>query len=108
MLTYYRNSLVDLFNKIHQIKDDPFKHAHEFHEIQEVLIKRITYIERKIQQNRLRIKGLKKALSSSENQLSKQDAFETKQILDILHSQIDDYQDLLITFRWVGMRSHFY
>ncbi|MBC8333839.1 MAG: hypothetical protein ISR59_02875 [Anaerolineales bacterium] len=84
------------------IKDDPFKHANEFLEIQEILIKRISYVERQIRQNRKRIKELKAILGSPEICLIKSKVRETKINIEIFQSQIKSYQDILIIFRWVG------
>jgi hypothetical protein len=103
MLTLYKPSLTELITKVQGINSRPEGHANECLQVQETLIRRITYIERQIRKARATIKELKKTLGSQlPVRLSKEQSLATKNRITDLHSQIDEYQDLLIIFRLIG------
>lgn len=103
MLTFYKSSLIKLFAHVQRIHSEPEGLVSECLQVQEALIRRITYIERQIRKLKAAIRELKKTLGSQlPMRLDKERSLAIKNRIADFHSQIDDYQDLLVIFRWIG------
>src|SRR5574341_1083124 len=99
MLSYYRRTLLSLFQDVHIVRADPVAGREKCHEIQERLIEKIRYIERQIRKTKLRIKEAKRKLA---NRLPKAEAQECKNEIDYCQYKVDEYQYLLWILRTVG------
>jgi Holliday junction resolvase len=103
MLTYYKPSLTELITQVQHIHSEPEGHANECLQVQETLIRKITYIERQIRKTRVTIKELKRTLGSQlPVRLNKEQSLVIKKRIADFHSRIDEYQDLLVIFRLIG------
>lgn len=102
MISHHKQTLISLFEKCYKIYSKPQESAKECLEVQEVLIQKISYIERKIRERRREIKALKSELGGREVRLSKDDARKAKDKIKRCHYQIDEYQDLIEVYRDVG------
>lgn len=102
MISHHKQTLISLFEKCYKIYSKPQESAKECLEVQEVLIQKISYIERKIRERRREIKALKSELGGREVRLSKDDARKAKDKIKRCQYQIDEYQDLIMIYRDVG------
>ncbi len=104
MLSYYRQSLVRLFSTVQLIREAPYTHIEECFQVQESLIRRITYIEQRIREIKSAIGTHRRSLkAASKNlRLSKEKAAEVKARISQLRSQLDEYKYLLTIFREIG------
>lgn len=102
MLSRYKRSLVSLFAKVQELNDNPWG-VDLCLEIQETLINRITYVERKIRTLRGKIRSCKQRLRTAHPvRLSKDEAREQKGAIEYYHYLIGRYEYLLEIFREVG------
>ena len=75
MLSHHKQTLVKLFEQYHRIYANPQESVQECLSVQETLIQKITYIERRIRKHKEAIKVLKNQLGSRDGvRLSKDDA----------------------------------
>ncbi|MCB9294476.1 MAG: hypothetical protein H6559_15335 [Lewinellaceae bacterium] len=104
MIHYYIETFFDLHNRIHSLKDlDPFDNTHEYAEIQELLIEKISHVEKKIRENKKLIQDLRKELKTKrEIPLSKKQSKNIKLRIQNARGRIDGYKDLHYYFRQFG------
>ncbi len=102
MINYYKPLLVRLFTKAQRIHANPFECPTEILELQETLIKKITYVELRIKRLKTSIKELKKTLGMKQTGPNKVDSQKMKDRIALYYDQIEGYQELLIIFRWIG------
>lgn len=102
MIQRYKRTLVDLFTRVRNIYNDPEGYSQECLEVQEILIKKISYTEKRIRISKNEIKVLKLSLRQKNNQLTKDEAKIIKQQIQKLQSLISDYQSLQKYFRSIG------
>lgn len=103
MFNSYRRSLIDLYQSVRALQRNPLSERNTCLPIQLRLLKKIIYIERRISQNRdilkqhnVRLKSKRAfSLSEAEVQLIKDD-------ISKRYALIDEYQNLLLTFRTIG------
>jgi hypothetical protein len=99
MLHYYRRTLLSLFGKLHRLASSERTDLALYVEIQEVLIRRIAYIESRMLSCRQTIKESKFALAQ---RLPKEDAVAIKQGMAYATAKIEQYRQLLFVLRSVG------
>jgi hypothetical protein len=103
MLIAYRRSLLELFSKVQQLSPVPHRNAELSLEIQEILIRRITYVERIIRKLKTEIKEYRRELGTKRSSpLSKQEAEQIKQAVEADLYRIDRYNELIFIFKSVG------
>lgn len=102
LFTYYKPSLIKLFNIIRIIRANPYESVRECFEVQEILIKRLTFIENKIRVQKSKLKELRRILSTPSEGVTKEKAQIIKDEIEYYKSKIEEYKALLIIFRWVG------
>ncbi len=99
MLEYYRKSLLDLFKRIQTIAADPWEAAEECYGVQQILIRRTLYVERKLQQIRTEMDSLKRELRQRP---TKDCARELKDEIKYLRWLIGEYRFTRLVFKSVG------
>ena len=103
MLHYYKNSLLSLFRQIKIVKGNPQKYRKLCLSIQETLIKKITYIEKRIRTLKINIKICKKELrTKGAYPLAKEKSIRLKRRIKVNQSSIKQYQEILSIFRDIG------
>jgi hypothetical protein len=103
MIEYYKQSLTSLFKQVHVLRGDPYGKRENCLEIQEGLIRRITYVEARSRKLKIVIKDLQKRLALRQNvRLSKAEAQTIKDKISYYQNKVDEYQLLLIIFRQIG------
>jgi hypothetical protein len=104
MLSFYRQSLIKLFATVQLIREAPYACTGECFQVQESLIKRITYIEQRIRETKSIIAVHLGSLRTARKdvRLSKQKAAEVKAGISHLRSQVDEYKYLLAILREIG------
>lgn len=103
MLHYYKHSLLDLFEKVQILRENPPENRKLCLTIQETLIKRITYIEKRIRTLKENTKACKKELRTRRSRPSaKEESIQTKHRIKLNQSHIKQYQSLLSIFRDIG------
>jgi len=103
MLRYYKHSLLDLFIKVQIVKEDPEMNQELCLTIQEILIKKITYIEKRIRTLKADIKACKKELRTKRFRPSaKRKSIEIKSRIKANQIRIKQYQGILSIFRDIG------
>jgi Holliday junction resolvase len=102
-LVYYKRVLINLFARIQVLRSDPLNGLDECLGIQEILIQRIIYIEKRIRFLRRRIKSSKKILGTKGVAPAKgEQASEIKDSVANYEYQIEEYKKLLHIFRNIG------
>lgn len=102
MLSHYKPSLISLFAKVQELNANP-QSAELCLEIQEALIRRITYIERIIRNLKGHIKNNKKRLGTIHPvRLSKVESNELKDEVEYYRYLVEQYENMLIIFRDIG------
>ncbi len=103
MLAFYKKTLLKLFTQVEQLPAVPHRNAKLSLEIQEDLIRRITYIERKIRETKSKIKERRRKLRTKRDvPLTKQEAKQIKQAIESDLYKIDRYNELIFIFRSIG------
>lgn len=102
MLSRHKQTLIRLFTQCQKIYANPQESGKDCLDVQETLIRKITYIESRIRDRKEAIKKLKNQMGKSEIRLSKEEARKTKDKIENYHYQIDRYQDLATVYRNVG------
>jgi hypothetical protein len=103
MLAAYKKTLVDLFSKVHELSSAPSHNANLCLEIQEILIRRITYIERIVRKLKAEIKEFRMELGTKRSvPRNKQEAEQIKQAIESNLYIIDRYRELLFILKSVG------
>jgi hypothetical protein len=99
MLPYYRKGLLTLFGRVRNLADSEPYNALEYAAIQELLIKRIVYVEGRIQAAKASIKELNFALTQ---RLPKVESALVKQRIENSKERIREYDNLLHIYRTIG------
>jgi hypothetical protein len=103
MITRYRLTLINLFEQVHRVQTNPNNCLYECLDIQETLIKKITYIERNIRKRKAIIKQLKWKLGNKDDErLSKEIAQKAKDKVNLYQNQIKQYQSLILILKMIG------
>jgi hypothetical protein len=103
MLAYYKESLLDLFEQLQRLHTDPANSSELCCKIQQTLIRRIIYVEGRLQETRRHIAECKKSLALRDSATrDKERAQVLKQMVDHAHWKIDEYQNVLKILRGVG------
>ena len=101
IIGYYKKTLIHLFTELHRLESNPLE-LHLCLEIQEILISKITYIERRIRKLRAACKVLKRTLATPQSRLDRSQALITKDHISQLEASVSDYKSLLHIFRCIG------
>ena len=99
MLRYYKQTLLSLFRSIQTIAESPWDSLQEVYAVQYALVRRISYVERKIQALRAQERQLKKALTVRH---STEQARAIKDNIDLVHALIENYKHIRLVFKSVG------
>ena len=103
MLHYYKNSLLSLFRQIQIVKSNPQKYRKLCLSIQETLIKRISYVEKRIRTLKIGIKSCKKELrTKSYCPSAKEKSIALKRRIKVIQGRIKQYREILSIFRDIG------
>lgn len=103
MIHYYKRSLLNLFEKVQILRENPLENRKLCLSIQETLIKKITYIEKRIRTLKENTKACKRELRSNRSQPSaKEKSIEIKGRIKVNQTHIKQYQSLLSIFRDIG------
>lgn len=103
MLKYYKKTLINLFSKVQVLNANPIENSKLCLQIQETLVKRITYVERQIRILRSEADGLRNTLRNPNR--PRQDKEITRTIAEriaLCNQQIEEYKDILSVLRQVG------
>lgn len=102
-ITFYRKALLELFVTLRTIKEDPHANAALVHFVQQTLIQKIVYIEKKIRRLKSTVSELKKRRVATRDSMTQSARkVRVKDQLRHTHARIDRYQDLLTIFRQIG------
>ncbi|MBI5678719.1 MAG: hypothetical protein HZC52_09605 [Planctomycetes bacterium] len=102
MLEYYQSALISLFARVQELNSNPTDLA-LCQNIQEKLIQRITYVERRIRTLKDEIAKSKKRLKTTQPvRLSKIESTGTKEAIQYKHHLLDEYRLLLSILNAVG------
>lgn len=103
MLAYYRRSLITLFSQVHELRIHPWDNPQKCLAIQETLIQKIIYAEKRIRDLKKYIKEHKRQLGTKRPvPLSKEEAGQIKESIEIHQQSIVGYEHLLSVLRSVG------
>ena len=103
MLAAYKKTLLDLFSKVQQLSTAPHHTAKLCLEIQEILIRRITYVERIISKLKAEIKEFRIELGTKRSvRFTKQEAEQIKQAIETDSYVIDRYNEHMFILKSVG------
>ena len=102
MLSYHKQSLINLFSKLQLLQRNP-ANADLCWEIQELLLKKLSYVEKKVRGLKIQVKDYKIGLAGGQSRrLTKVEASEIKAAIKECHRKIDDYQYLQRILKSIG------
>jgi hypothetical protein len=102
MLSYYKSSLILLFTKVHELNKFPRNFALCF-EIQETLIRKITYVEQKIRKLKSKVELDRKSLRTKrKTPLTKGESTFLKNEIEVVRYKIGEYQYLIYIYKCIG------
>lgn len=103
LINYYKRSLVDLFARVQEVRDRPLEQRRNCLGIQEDLLRRVVYVEKRIKHLRAEIKELKGTLSGKGPvRLSKAEARQAKDRMQLRRQNIEEYREILYLLKSVG------
>lgn len=101
-LSYHKRSLINLFDKLQLLRRNPTD-VDLCRDIQELLLKKLSYVEKKVRRLKVQVKDYKKGLSGGQSRrLTKGEAAEIKAAIKECHRKIDEYQYLLRVLKSIG------
>lgn len=103
MLPYYKRLLLDLFRRVHRVQLDPVGLSAEVVAIQEILVRRISYIESRQKALRRHGQVLRRSLRNPKGlRLSREVVSGTRQAIRDIGRKIDDYRHIEWILRSIG------
>ena len=107
MLRYYKQTLLSLFRSIQTIAESPWDSLQEVYAVQYALVRRISYVERKIQALRAQERQLKKALTVRHSTEQARAIKDNNRSSACSHRELQTYQACLLV-RWRCLGVHLY
>lgn len=102
-IALYRKGILELFAMLRTIQENPREHAVLVFQVQQILIRKIVYIEKRVRLLKSTVSELKKQRLPS--QVPIEPTTQGHRIKDRLrhtYARIDRYQELLVLFRQIG------
>lgn len=99
LIHYYKKSLIDVFQRLVEIKQMPEESLEKSYQLQRILVHRIISIENRFQRNKNRIDAFKKTLGYSTS--NDERVYKSKQI-NYLRDVNQDYKRIINIFKAVG------
>jgi hypothetical protein len=102
-MRYYKHSLINLLSQVNELRNDPWKNRKLCLEIQEQLIKKVFYVEKRVRQLNKVIKQNKARLGTKQTPpITKVESALLKDEIVIFHRTKEEYQYLLDLFHSIG------
>ena len=95
----YRKTIIQLLDKLHQACEAPYDDINKWLEIQESLINKIIYVEKRIRKLKNKVKDLNYTRKNPNNRLTKFESNSIKSELKEYESDIDDYRQIISIFK---------
>ena len=102
MIGYYSKSILDLLNRVHIAREDPYDNLQKWKTIQLELVKKNIYIENKIRSANKNIKELNILRKDPKNILSKEKSLATKAKLKRLKENLEKLRYILKIYKSIG------
>lgn len=103
LLSYYRRSLIDLFTRVQKVRSNPREHRLDCLAIQEDLLSRIVYVEKRIKSLKSRIRDSKGLLARKRSViLSRAEAHKVKEDIERDREAIGEYRNILYLLKSIG------
>jgi hypothetical protein len=102
-MSYYKRSLIDLFARVQEVRSRPLERRRDCLAIQEDLLRRVVYLEKRIKDLKARIKESKRMLSGKGPvRLNRAEAQEVKEDIKRHYRTIEEYREVLYAFKSIG------
>lgn len=98
----YRKTIIQLFDKLHQAGEAPYDDINKWLEIQESLINKIIYVEKRIRKLKNKIKDLNYTRKNPNNRLTKFESNSIKSELKEYETDIEDYRQIISIYKSIG------
>jgi len=102
MTSRYKKSILKFLNMLHKARVEPFKNIQKWLILQEVLIKKLIYVEERIRSCKAEIKSLDIKRKNVKNRLSKEESITVKKRIQILKYQIEEYLWIISILKSIG------
>lgn len=102
MINRYKKTITSILDKLHNARKKPFEKIEKWLIIQEILIKKIIYVENRIRKQKQEIKSLNKYRKDSEKRINKRESYEVKKLIKYKKYQIKEYKKILGVYNSLG------
>lgn len=103
MMSYYKRSFIDRFARVQEVRARPLERRRDCLEIQEGLLQRVVFVEKRIKYIRSEIRELKGTLSGKGPvRLSKSEAQQVKERIQLRRRAIEGYREIFYLLKSVG------
>jgi len=102
MISFYKRSFLKLLTMLHKAKNDPYKNIQKWLQLQELILKKICYVEKRIREYRVEIKSLSAQRKNPKLKLSKEKSKILKENIEILNENIRDYKFIISVYKSIG------
>ena len=102
MIKRYVTSLKSLLDNLHSYRRSPYSHIEKWLLLQMKLLKKVTYLETRIQKSKLIIGQLKRNLKTPSGVKSKAESIVIKSKINTQFSRIEDYKFLILCFKSIA------
>lgn len=102
MISRYKKSICSLLDLLHEARENPFDNIKKWLDIQEILIKKIIYVENRIRADKKKIKEINYKRKNHKVRFSKDESNLFKNKIESLKDQIEDYNWIIQIYQSVG------
>ena len=81
MINRYKKTITSILDKLHNARKKPFEKIEKWLIIQEILIKKIIYVENRIRKQKQEIKSCNKFRKDSDKRINKRESYEIKKLI---------------------------
>ena len=102
MINYYRQSIINLLAAVHEARKSPFENINIWQNVQEELIKKLSYAEKRIRFLKKEITEINKIRKTSYKRLSKDESLSEKANLKRKKLKLEEYRWLIDIYKSIG------
>lgn len=102
MTSRYKKTILNLLDMLHKARLKPFENIQKWLLLQEAIIKKLCYVEKRVKDCKAEIKNLNKKRKNAEVRLTKKESTVVKERIEILKFQIEEYHWIISIIKSIG------
>ncbi len=102
MINRYKKTITSILDKLHNARKKPFEKIGKWLVLQEILIKKIIYVENQIRKQKKEINSLNKFRKDPNKRISKTESVKIKESIKYKEYQIEEYKWILLIYNSIG------